>query len=73
MVAEPLDRRRVGLRLTPAGARMKAAQTVLDPARVRAVLRRLSPSERDQALRGLALLARASTHEIASKSGAGGS
>jgi DNA-binding MarR family transcriptional regulator len=62
---DPRDGRRVSLRLTRPGARMKAAQSVLDAARVRRVLRRLSPLERADALRGLALLARASAEEIA--------
>ena len=61
---DPDDARKVRLRLTPAGARMKAAQSVLDPNRVRAMLRRLAPPERADALRGLALLARAATEEI---------
>jgi DNA-binding MarR family transcriptional regulator len=60
------DGRRVSLRLTPTGARMKAAQSVLDPRRVDTMLGRLTPGERADALRGLALLARAATEEIAS-------
>ena len=62
---DPGDGRRICLRLTPAGARMKAAQAVLDPQRVRAVLDRLTPAERTDALRGLGLLARAATEAIA--------
>jgi len=53
------DGRRVNLRLTPAGVRIKEAQSVLDPERVRGMLRRLSKSSRREALRGLALLANA--------------
>jgi DNA-binding MarR family transcriptional regulator len=68
---DPVDGRRVCLRLTKAGARMKAAQTVLDAGRVRSVLRRLTPTERADALRGLALLARASAEEISSWSQGG--
>jgi len=68
---DPHDGRRVCLRLTRAGARMKAAQTVLDVDRVRKVLRRLTAAERANALRGLALLARASAEEIASWSKGG--
>ncbi len=56
---DPGDGRRVHLRLTEAGARIKQAQSVLDPQRVRWLLRQLSPSERADGLRGLALLARA--------------
>ncbi len=51
------DARRVWLRLTPAGVRVKQAQSVLEPARVRGMLERLSAPEREAALRGLALLA----------------
>jgi DNA-binding MarR family transcriptional regulator len=63
---DPDDGRRVRLRLTRAGARMKAAQSVLDAERVTRVLGRLSRAERAASLRGLALLARAATEEIAS-------
>jgi len=62
---DPRDRRRVCLRLTASGVRLKSARTVLDPQRVRDVLMRLSRAERAEALRGLALLARASDEEIA--------
>jgi DNA-binding MarR family transcriptional regulator len=63
------DGRRVSLRLSAAGARMKQAQQVLEPARVEAMLKRLSPAEGAEALSGLALLARAASEEIASWSG----
>ena len=53
------DRRRVHLRLTSAGVRVRQASSVLDPPRVEAVVARLSDQERDDAVRGLALLARA--------------
>jgi DNA-binding MarR family transcriptional regulator len=53
------DGRRIRLRLTPAGERMKKAKSVLDPARVRGMLLHLSAKERLEALRGLGLLARA--------------
>jgi DNA-binding MarR family transcriptional regulator len=53
------DGRRVNLRLTEAGARIKQAQSVLDPEHVRALLRQLSPAERADGLRGLTILARA--------------
>jgi MarR family transcriptional regulator, organic hydroperoxide resistance regulator len=68
---DPGDGRRVCLRLTAAGVRMKAAQTVLDPDRVRRVLSRLTPDERAEALAGLALLARASSEETASRTQGG--
>jgi DNA-binding MarR family transcriptional regulator len=54
------DGRRVNLRLTKAGVRIKSEKSVLDPARVRDVLAELSAAERKQAIHGLALLARAS-------------
>ena len=44
--------------LTPAGVRLREAKSVLDPDRVRALLRRLTPEEREAGIRGLALLAR---------------
>jgi MarR family transcriptional regulator, organic hydroperoxide resistance regulator len=53
------DGRRVNLRLTPAGVRIKEAQSVLDPERVRGMLYRLSEPSRAEALHGLSLLARA--------------
>ena len=56
---DPRDARRVGLRLTPDGARLKSEKTVLDRARVRRMLDYLAPQEREQAIQGLALLARA--------------
>jgi DNA-binding MarR family transcriptional regulator len=58
------DRRVAELRLTTAGVRMKEAQTVLDPARVDAVLARLSRDERAGAIEGLRLLARASGEQM---------
>lgn len=53
------DRRRVHLRLSAAGVRIKEAKSVLDPDRVRAMLARLPPDERAAGLHGLALLAKA--------------
>lgn len=58
------DRRRVHLRLTAAGVRVRQASSVLDPPRVEAVVARLSDQERDDALRGLALLARAAQEQM---------
>lgn len=57
---DPKDGRRVSLRLTPAGTRMKSEKSVLDPQRVQFVLDQLTREERKEAIRGLALLARAS-------------
>ena len=56
---ESSDRRRLGLRLTEAGERVREANSVLDPELVSSMLEELSPSDRDDALRGIALLARA--------------
>ena len=57
---DPQDRRRVLLRVTPAGVRLREAKSVLDPVRVQQVLAQLSPADREAALKGLELLARAS-------------
>ena len=59
------DRRRVHLRLTSGGVRVRQASSVLDPPRVEAVVSRLSGEEREAALRGLALLARAAQDQMA--------
>ena len=61
---DPKDRRRVLLRITPAGARLREAKSVLDPVRVEQVLGQLSPADRDLALAGLELLARASERHM---------
>src|SRR5215471_14050232 len=53
------DGRRVALRITKSGARLRDAMTVLDPDRVRAMLDRMKPIERREAVRGLEMLARA--------------
>jgi DNA-binding MarR family transcriptional regulator len=60
------DKRRVDLRLTPAGVRIKRQQKVLEPELVAAVLERLDETRRRQALRGLELLAEASVEMIRS-------
>jgi MarR family transcriptional regulator, organic hydroperoxide resistance regulator len=57
---DPQDRRRVLVRVTAAGVRVREAKSVLDPARVEQVLAQLAPADRAAALEGLALLARAS-------------
>jgi DNA-binding MarR family transcriptional regulator len=53
------DRRKRELRLTPRGAEAISSTSVLDSDRVQALLNKLKPGERRQALRGLALLAHA--------------
>jgi len=57
-VLDPVDRRKVQLRLTDAGARICAANSVLEPTLVEEMLDQLSAPDRKAALRGLALLAR---------------
>ena len=58
-VLDPVDRRKVQLRLTDAGVRISAANSVLEPALVGDMLDHLSERDRRAALRGLALLGRA--------------
>jgi DNA-binding MarR family transcriptional regulator len=53
------DRRRKRIFLTAAGKQAMADASVLDPARLSQVLAQLTPRERNQAVRGLTLLARA--------------
>jgi DNA-binding MarR family transcriptional regulator len=61
---DPGDGRRVRLRLTAAGLRVRDAQTVLDPERVQALLACLTPEERTEGLRGLGLLAGAADASV---------
>jgi DNA-binding MarR family transcriptional regulator len=58
------DRRRVHVRLTTAGVRVREASSVLDPVRVEALVARLADDERDRAVDGLALLARAAQEQM---------
>lgn len=53
------DRRRVLLRLTATGVRLKASFSELDPLRVRALLDRLDPAERQAAVAACRTMARA--------------
>jgi DNA-binding MarR family transcriptional regulator len=62
------DGRRLKLRITPAGVRLRETMSVLDPARVRALLERLSPHQREAGIRGLALLARAGSRQMDARS-----
>ena len=62
----PQDGRRVDLRLTEAGVGIKKQQKVLEPELIAAMLRRLDPVRRRQALRGLELLAEAAKEMVAS-------
>lgn len=58
-VLDPADRRKIQLRLTEAGVRITAANSVLEPGLVETMLDQLSERDRGAALRGLALLGRA--------------
>jgi DNA-binding MarR family transcriptional regulator len=66
------DRRRVQLRLTAAGVRVREASSVLDPPLVEALVSRLSDEEREMAVRGLELLAGAAQQQMAERSQARG-
>jgi len=55
--ANKSDGRRREIRLTERGAEALSATSVLDKARVQALMKKLKPSERKEALRGLRLLA----------------
>ena len=58
-VLDPADRRKAQLRLTDAGARVCAANSVLEPGFVEEMLDQLSARDRNAALHGLELLAKA--------------
>jgi len=60
-ILDPVDRRKVQLRLTDAGVRICAANSVLEPTLVEDMLDQLSDRDRVAALRGLALLGKAAT------------
>lgn len=59
--ADPGDGRRVRIRLSEVGARMRNLHSLLDPERVRAALARLTESEREAAIAGLRALAAAAS------------
>lgn len=60
------DKRRVDLRLTPAGVSIKRQQKVLEPELVGAMLQRLDERQRARALKGLELLAQAAGELVSS-------
>ena len=66
------DRRRVHVRLTTAGVRVREASSVLDPQRVEALVATLSDDERTKAIEGLGLLARAAEESFRLKAEATG-
>jgi DNA-binding MarR family transcriptional regulator len=67
---DPRDGRRVALRLTAAGDRIRQASSVLDPERVVVMLGRLTVAQRREAIAGLALLAGAAMEGRTASSGA---
>jgi DNA-binding MarR family transcriptional regulator len=62
------DGRRVRIRLTESGARLRREKTVLDPKLVSSMLDCLSGKEREQAVDGLRLLAKASMQLMENRS-----
>jgi MarR family transcriptional regulator, organic hydroperoxide resistance regulator len=62
---DPGDGRRLKLRLSEAGARVREANSVLDAERVERMLSRLSESDLTVGLAGLALLAKAASEQSA--------
>src|SRR5262245_23566904 len=61
------DRRRVHVRLTAAGVRVREASSVLDPPLVEGLVARLTEEERAAAIRGLTLLANAAHEQMAER------
>ena len=61
------DRRRVHVRLTSAGVRVREASSVLDPPLVEAMVARLNDEERAAAIHGLSLLAAAAQRQMAER------
>ena len=60
------DARRVEMRLTPAGMRVKRQQKVLEPDLIETMLARMDEKRRKKALRGLELLADAARELVES-------
>ncbi len=56
---DPVDGRRVALRLTEAGGRLARSRSLLDPVRVRALLASLTAAERTAGVEAVVALARA--------------
>ncbi len=65
-IRDTIDGRRVGITLTARGLRLREAQSVLEPERVRAMLSHLNELDRTRALEGLSLLAEAAQREMSS-------
>jgi DNA-binding MarR family transcriptional regulator len=64
----PEDGRGTQIRLTSAGEKIKKKKSVLDPMRIRSLLKRLNKDEQKTAIQGLALLAFAAELEMKNKS-----
>jgi MarR family transcriptional regulator, organic hydroperoxide resistance regulator len=65
------DQRRVELRLTDAGLRIRSQQSVLEPELIELLLAELTTTERGEGLRGLELLAEAADRMMARKAARG--
>ena len=65
---DPHDGRRISLRLTTDGARLRSQKTVLDADRVLEMIGQLNATEREQAIHGLTLLARAADEMMKQRS-----
>lgn len=64
---DPDDRRRVLLRLTAAGERVRSGYSLLDPDRVRALLGVMTPAEQTAGVEGLTALAEATRRLVAGR------
>jgi len=64
---DTFDARKVALRLTKDGARLKERKSVLDPELVAAMLGRMKPRDRSAGLAGLELLAKAAADFVESR------
>jgi DNA-binding MarR family transcriptional regulator len=64
-VRDLADRRRVNVRLTAAGVRVRDASSVLDLELVESLMRKLGDADRSAAIRGLSLLAEAAQKQMA--------
>ena len=69
-VRDIADRRRVNVRLTAAGVRVRDASSVLDLDLVESMMGRLGEADRSAAIRGLSLLAEAAQKQMAEQGAA---
>ena len=61
------DRRKILLRLTPEGVKLRESQTLLEPERVKEMLALLPEAEQEAGVLGLVILARAADQYISKK------